>query len=94
MEKTDISAASTNPTTGMERHTHVGIITCLIEAARRQETLIDALVIAVDSENEAEILIAARNLAANRRRDTVTPTPKRGGRSKPAKSSASNKTAE
>jgi hypothetical protein len=55
-----------------------GVIATLIEAARRQETLIDALTAAVESGNESAILRAARDLAANRRKDAPAPEKKRG----------------
>ena len=82
MEKSDISAASANPTAGMERHARVGIIATLIESARRQETLIDALTAAVDSGDETAILHAAKKLVANRRRDTPPPARKPGRKKK------------
>ncbi len=59
-----------------------GIIASLIQSARRQETLIEALTLAVDSGDEAAILGAARNLAANRRRDTSDAGKKRAQKSR------------
>ena len=66
----------------MERCVRGGIIETLIEAARRQETLINALVAAVDSGDEMTILDAARNLSANRRKDTLPATRKPGRKQK------------
>lgn len=79
MEKSVI-AASTNPTTGRDglAPAQGGIIATLIESARRQETLIDALTAAVESGTESAILQAAKDLAANRRKDTPAPVNKRG----------------
>jgi hypothetical protein len=82
MENSNISATSANPTAGMEGHAHVGIIATLIEAARRQENLIDALAAAVDSGDETAILHTARNLAANRRKDMPPPARKPGRKKK------------
>jgi len=55
-----------------------GIIASFIEAARRQETLIDALTAAVDSGSETAIVLAAKELAANRRKETPAPAKKPG----------------
>ena len=83
MEKSVI-AASTNPTAGRDGHALAqgGIIATLIESARRQETLIDALTVAVEFGKDSAILQAAKDLAANRRKDTPAPVNKRGRKPK------------
>lgn len=58
------------------------IIHTLINAALRQEPLLDALTAAVDSGSETAILEAARNLAANRRKDSPPPPKQRGRKPK------------
>lgn len=74
--------AAANPTSGLSSCASAGgFIASLIEAARRQETLIEALVAAVDSGDETAILHTARDLAANRRRDTP-PLARKLGRKK------------
>lgn len=80
---TVISANSVNPSSGRDgRAPAQGIIATLIESARRQETLIDALTVAVESGTESAILQAARALAANRRKDAPAPVNKRGRKPK------------
>lgn len=83
--KVTSSAAAASPTTGMANRAPVGIISTLIEAARRQEALIDDLSAAVESGNEIAILQAAKNIAANRRKEIPAPVkrPTRNPRSKP-----------
>ena len=75
------SSTHSNPTTGRDTHVGGGINAILIEAARRQEILIEALTAAVDSGDVTAILHTARSLAANRRKD-MPPAPKRGRKQK------------
>ena len=83
MPQSAISAsASPNPGRGGHAPAQGGVIATLIEAVRRQETLIDALTAAVDSGNEKAILEAARNLAANRRKEIPAPSKQRGRKPK------------
>jgi hypothetical protein len=79
-----VISASAHPNSGRDGRAPAqgGIIATLIESARRQETLIDALTAAVESGKEPAILQAARELAANRRRDTPAPDKKRGRKPK------------
>jgi hypothetical protein len=83
MEKC-VTSVIENPNSGRDGRAPVqgGIIATLIESSRRQETLIDALTIAVESGNESAILQAARELAANRRKDAPAPAKKRGPKTK------------
>lgn len=77
-----VICASANSHGEMDRRARGGIIETLIETARRQETLIDELVAAVDSGDKTAILDAARKLAGNRRKDTPPPARKPGRKSK------------
>jgi len=67
-----------SPCQGRDGHAPVpgGLIATLIEAAKRQEALIEALTAAVDGGNEKEILSAAHSLAANRRRKSPAGNPR------------------
>lgn len=81
------NSACVNPATSSQERdgrapAQGGVIATLIEAARRQETLIDALTAAVDSGNETAILEAAGNLAANRRKEIPAPSKQRGRKPK------------
>lgn len=83
MEKC-VTSVLDNPNSGRDGRAPAqgGIIATLIESARRQETLIDALTVAVESGTESAILQAAKDLAANRRKDTPAPVNKRGRKPK------------
>ncbi len=80
--KPSVNLAPANSNPEMEGCAPGGSIKTLIEAARRQENLIEALVAAVDSGNESAILLSARNLAGNRRKDTPPPAGKPGRKKK------------
>lgn len=79
-----VISVSTSPDAGRDGRASAqgGIIANLIESARRQETLIDALTAAVESGNDTAILQAARNLAANRRKEAPAPAKKHGRKPK------------
>jgi hypothetical protein len=79
------SIVQTSPTSGRTGSAQAqgGIIETLIAAARRQETLIDLLAQAVECGDETAILLAARNLAANRQREKQKPSCLPGRRKKP-----------
>ena len=83
MANTFVSSPTDNPNSGRDgRAPAKGVIATLIEAAQRQESLLDALALAVDSGDESAILQAARELAANRRKDSPIPDRKPGRKSR------------